>query len=78
MDILNKKFNKSLDNKSIIVNGKSFKIPKILSEKNIVNLKKIDIRDALIFNRNLLNENFIIPNNLRFPISRNILEKYYT
>ena len=78
IDILNKKFNKSLDNKSIIINGKSFKIPKILSEKNIVNVKKSDIRDALIFNRNLLNENFIIPNNLRFPISRNILEKYYT
>ena len=78
IDILNKKSNKSLDNKSIIINGKNFKIPKILSEKNIVNVKKSDIRDALIFNRNLLNENFIIPNNLRFPISRNILEKYYT
>ena len=78
IDILNKKLNKSLDNKSIIINGKNFKIPKILSEKNIVNVKKSDIRDALIFNRNLLNENFIIPNNLRFPISRNILEKYYT
>ena len=78
IDILNKKLNKSLDNKSIIINGKNFKIPKILSEKNIVSVKKSDIRDALIFNRNLLNENFIIPNNLRFPISRNILEKYYT
>ena len=35
------------------------------------------IREALIFNKNLLIENFIVPNNLRFPLSRNILENYY-
>jgi len=38
---------------------------------------KLDIKEALIFNKNLLLENFMIPNNLQMPFSRNILEKYY-
>ena len=78
INFLDKNYHRNHSNNTIEINGKNFKIPKILSEKNIVSVKKSDIRDALIFNRNLLNENFIIPNNLRFPISRNILEKYYT
>ena len=36
-----------------------------------------NIKKALIFNRNLLMENFIIPNRLKFPLFRNILENYY-
>ena len=32
---------------------------------------------ALIFNRNLLMENFIIPNRLKFPLFRSILENYF-
>ena len=39
---------------------------------NIDNYKK-----ALSFNRNLLMENFIIPNRLKFPLFRNILENYF-
>ena len=78
IDILNNKTNKSLNNKLITINKKKFKIPRVLSEENIINVGKNDIKDALTFNRNLLNENFIVPNNLRFPLSRNILEKYYT
>ena len=42
---------------------------KIVSDK--------DIREALIFNKNLFLENIIIPNRLKIPISRNILENYY-
>ena len=38
---------------------------------------KLDIKEALIFNKNLFLENFMIPNNLQMPFSRNILEKYY-
>ena len=38
---------------------------------------KLDIKEALIFNKNLLLENFMIPNNLQIPFSRYILEKYY-
>ena len=36
-----------------------------------------DIKKALSFNRNLLMNNFIIPNKLRFPQFRNILENYF-
>ena len=36
-----------------------------------------NIRKALILNRNLLMENFIIPNRLKFPLFRNILENYF-
>ncbi len=42
---------------------------------------KIDILNntskALSFNRNLLMENFILPNKLSFPLFRNILENYF-
>ena len=36
-----------------------------------------DIKKSLAFNRNLLMENFIIPNRLKFPLFRNILENYF-
>ena len=34
-------------------------------------------RKALKYNRNLLMENFILPNRLKFPLFRNILENYF-
>ena len=37
-----------------------------------------DIKKALALNRNLLMENFILPNKLKFPLFRNILENYFT
>ena len=43
---------------------------------NKVNSKD-EIKKALIFNKNLLMDNFIVPNKLKFPLSRNILENYY-
>ena len=36
-----------------------------------------DVKKALTFNRNLLMKNFIIPNGLKFPLFRNILENYF-
>ena len=36
------------------------------------------IKEALAFNKNLFMENFILPNNLKFPLFRNILENYYS
>jgi len=36
-----------------------------------------EIRKALLFNKDLLMKNFIVPNKLNFPLYRNILEKYY-
>jgi len=37
---------------------------------------KQEIYKALLFNKDLFMENFIIPNKLKFPLHRNILEKY--
>ena len=47
-------------------------------EDNIKINNNPNIKKALSFNRNLLMENFIIPNRLKFPLFRNILENYYT
>tara|TARA_B100000029_G_scaffold260868_1_gene257252 strand:- start:9509 stop:10087 length:579 start_codon:yes stop_codon:yes gene_type:complete len=47
-------------------------------ESSITNINSDkNIKQALAINRNLLMENFIIPNKLRFPLFRNILEKYF-
>ena len=64
-------------NNLIEVNNKSLKIPNIFLKKgNNINNKN-EIKEALIFNKELLLENFINPNRLRFPLYRNILESYY-
>ena len=44
----------------------------------IINIYNYEIKEALIFNKELLLENFINPNKLRFPLFRNILENYYS
>ena len=46
-------------------------------ENSIKNNKRISIKKALSFNKSLLMDNFIIPNRLRFPSFRNILENYF-
>ena len=77
IDFLNKKNIDIAINNSIEINNKHLKIPRILFEENTNNLSKIEIKEALVFNKCLLMENFILPNRLRFPLSRHILEKYY-
>ena len=64
-------------NRTIELNDKIFKIPQLLLEQNGKVISQLAIKEALIFNRSLLMENFIVPNRLRLPLSRNILEKYY-
>ena len=64
-------------NNPIKINNKLFTIPNLLLKNNIDKNSNNEIRDALIFNKNLLMENFIIPNRLKFPLFRNILESYY-
>ena len=61
----------------IEINNKLFTIPSLLLKNNIDKNSNNEIRDALIFNKNLLMENLIIPNRLKFPLFRNILESYY-
>ena len=64
-------------NNPIKINNKLFTIPNLLLKNNIDKNSNNEIRDALIFNKNLLMENLIIPNRLKFPLFRNILESYY-
>jgi len=62
----------------IYINWELSLIKELGFEANLKTNYNEDIKTALTFNRNLLMENFIIPNRLRLPISRNILEKYFT
>ena len=78
IDFLNAKDSKKKLSNSIEINGKSFKIPEMIIDKTIKKNSNNEIREALIFNKNLLVENFISPNRLKFPLFRNILEDYYT
>ena len=64
-------------NNQIEINGKIFKIPDILNYKESKSFSDYNIKEALEFNKNLLIENFITPNRLRFPNSRSILERYF-
>ena len=46
-------------------------------EDKMENNVHLEIKKALNHNRKLLMENFIIPNRLKFPLFRNILENYF-
>ena len=51
---------------------------KELGYEDNVNLESMtDIKKSLIFNRNLLMKNFFIPNRIRFPFFRKVLENYF-
>ena len=63
--------------KKIEINGKYFTVPKIFFLTNDNKCSNEEFSEALSFNSNLLIENFIAPNKLRFPSSRNLLEKYF-
>ena len=77
IDFLKKGKHLNETKKSIEINNKYFRIPSLFTEKEMLKVTKFQIREALEFNRSLIMENFIIPNQLRFPLSRNLLEKYY-
>jgi DNA repair protein RecO (recombination protein O) len=77
VNLLNEKNNESKEGNFIEINNKSLKIPKIFLKNNIHTFYSNEIREALTFNKELLLENFINPNGLRFPLFRNILESYY-
>jgi len=67
-----------LTSNTIEINDKIFNLPKLLVEKDVKRVTKHEVKEALSFNKSLLVENFILPNRLRFPLSRNILQKYYS
>ena len=62
---------------NIVINESTFKIPKLFLQNKDQNFNNKEIAEALIFSKNLLIENFVNPNRIRLPLSRNILEKYF-
>ena len=62
---------------NLYINWELSLIKELGFEDNVRNKNNENIKKALLFNRNLLMENFIIPNRLKFPLFRNILENYF-
>tara|TARA_B100001123_G_C14991993_1_gene899962 strand:- start:43 stop:648 length:606 start_codon:yes stop_codon:yes gene_type:complete len=54
-----------------------YKTPDAILKKNGELNSSLDVSKSLKLNKKLFMENFIMPNNLRLPLSRNILEKYF-
>ena len=77
IDFLNLSKLTSQSNNTLNLNGKLLKIPSMFLQKKLDNSYSNDIKEALAFNKNLLIENFITSNKLKFPLYRNILENYY-
>ena len=77
INFIDKNYSENHISNTIEINDRYFKIPQLLLKKNSRDLSKPRIKEALIFNKSLLMENFILPNRLKFPLSRNILEHYY-
>ena len=66
-----------ISNEFLNINNKLFKIPSVIYDKTKVTMSKNEIKEALNFNKNLIIENFINPNKLRFPLFRNLFESYF-
>ena len=68
---------KDSSKKSVFIDDKLVKVPDILLNNAADKISNLQIKEALIFNKFLILENFIKPHSLRLPFSRNILEKYF-
>jgi DNA repair protein RecO (recombination protein O) len=62
---------------SLYINWELLLIKELGFEDNLKIDDGKDIKKSLNFNKTLLMENFIIPNRLKFPLYRNILESYF-
>ena len=51
-----------------------YQIPQFIISKNFNNVKIQDICNGLSFSRTLMENKFFLPNNLKFPYSRKLLE----
>ena len=60
---------------NINVDKIDYKIPNFIISKNFDNVSQKDIFNGLSFSRNLMENKFFHPNNLRMPYSRILLEK---
>ena len=64
-------------NNHIEIDNKKLAIPDLIIQKDNNSFTNFEIQKALTFNKFLIMEYFILPNRLRLPFSRTILEKYY-
>ena len=62
---------------NLYINWELSLIKELGFESVVKNKQNKNIKKALSYNRNLLMENFIIPNRMKFPLFRNILENYF-
>ena len=62
---------------NLYINWELSLIKELGFEDSITTNKNKNIKKALSFNKNLLMENFITPNRLKFPLFRNILENHF-
>jgi len=65
-------------NKNIVkvkFDNKIYEIPVFIIKNEYDNIDNKNIQKGLIFSRTLMENKFFIPNNLRFPYSRRLLEK---
>ena len=84
---INKKIYNSFDNMlfdlksdnwiKLYINWELSLIKELGFETNLKENYNDNTKKALIFNRNLLMENFIIPHGLKFPLFRSMLENYF-
>ena len=74
-----KKYNNSSKDKVVDVklDDINYKIPSFLIFKKLESPNIKDICNGLNFTRNLMENKFFIPNNIRFPYSRKLLEKIF-
>ena len=75
INFFNNKINLYNSKNLIKINDKLFELPRLLLKDNLKIISNNEIKEALLFNKNIIVENFIIPNNLKLPLPRNILEK---
>tara|TARA_B100000029_G_C17405515_1_gene898726 strand:+ start:74 stop:751 length:678 start_codon:yes stop_codon:yes gene_type:complete len=60
---------------NIKVDDVEYKVPSFIISKNFENTNMQDVCNGLNFSRNLMENKFFAPNNLRFPYSRKLLEE---
>ena len=73
IDFIDKNYSANHINNTIKINDRYFKIPQILLEKNTKKISQITIREALSFNKSILMENFIVPNQTQIAV----IQKYF-
>ena len=70
----------SIDKQKLVeikLDNVDYKIPSFLFLKDDYEPSSKEIHEALNFSRNLMENKFFIPNNIRFPYSRKLLEKKF-